>query len=236
MLKHIFFDLDRTLWDFEKNSKTALEGLFIEHKIHEKVKNFYDFLNIYQNVNRDLWVDYGKGKITKEFLRITRFAKTLDKLKIYDEELALKLDVGYVNNSPFQTNLFPNAIETLTELKNSGYKMHIITNGFKEVQQIKLENSKLAPFFEKIVSSEEAGASKPNAKIFKHSLELAQAKINESVMIGDDLNTDIGGANAIGMQSIHFDPENRYRKRNSQPKISDLNELPELLIWMFKNC
>ena len=234
MNKHLFFDLDRTLWDFEKNSKTALKLIFDDCNLNQQVKNFYDFLNVYKRINHDLWVQYGKGKIKKEELRIARFEQTLDNFKIYNPELSAHLDAEYVRQSPLQKNLFPGTVETLELLKADGYRMHIITNGFKEVQHIKLSNCGLSDFFENVVCSEEVGRNKPDPEIFHHSLKLAGAQKENSVMIGDDLTTDIGGSSRIGMKNILFDPEKNYRDYRGDYKVSNLKEIPDLLPWIFR--
>jgi putative hydrolase of the HAD superfamily len=232
--RHLFFDLDRTLWDFEKNSQQALRILYSELGLKEKIPNFYDFYNKYKNVNTDLWVLYGRGKLSKEQLRTTRFEKTLHKFGIVDEDLNLKLNEGYIELSPNQTNIFPHAIETLTDLKNDGFKMHIITNGFKEVQYRKLKNCGFEAFFDIIVCSEEVGKNKPAPEVFHHAMQKANAIPSNSVMIGDDLRVDIvGGANA-GMHTILFDPNKKYRKHCSDYQISSLNQIPEILPWIFR--
>ncbi|MFN5415547.1 MAG: YjjG family noncanonical pyrimidine nucleotidase [Flavobacteriia bacterium] len=227
-IKHLFFDLDRTLWDFEANSKKALEHIFHEYKLHTHFHHFESFHHTYLKINNDLWKKYGKKKITKEQLRDTRFLKTLQQHQVNDEELALKISEAYINLSPNQTQLFPNALETLSELKNRGYILHIITNGFQEVQYIKLNNSKLSPFFDVIVCSEHIGFNKPDKRIFIHALELADAKIEESMMIGDDLQVDVLGANQVGMEAVLFDPEKKHKSRAFRV-VNDLKELLEFL-------
>ena len=157
---HLFFDLDRTLWDFEKNSQQALRILYADLNIQDKIGNFYDFYHKYKNINSDLWIAYGRGKITKDELRNTRFEKTLYKFGIVDEVLNQALNNGYIDISPDQTHIFPFAIETLTELKKDGFNLHIITNGFKEVQHRKLKNCGFDAFFDVIVCSEEIGKNK----------------------------------------------------------------------------
>lgn len=227
-IKHLFFDLDRTLWDFEANSKKALEHIFHEYKLHTHFHHFESFHYTYLKINNDLWKKYGKKKITKEQLRDTRFLKTLQQHQVNDSDLALKISEAYINLSPNQTQLFPNALETLTELKNRGYILHIITNGFQEVQYIKLNNSKLSPFFDVIVCSEHIGFNKPDKRIFIHALELADAKIEESMMIGDDLQVDVLGANQVGMEAVLFDPEKKHKSRAFRV-VNDLKELLEFL-------
>jgi putative hydrolase of the HAD superfamily len=232
--KHLFFDLDRTLWDFEKNSKRALQILFKDLKLDDKIEHFNHFHHTYTRINAELWKLYGKGKLKKEELRDARFIETLKYHEIHDIKLATTLSNGYIEISPKQTNLFPETLETLEELKRMKYNMHIITNGFEEVQYIKLEHSKLAPFFDVIVCSEVVGFNKPDPRVFQYAMLKAQTNSTESFMIGDDREVDIFGAMQVGMQAILFDPENQYSKTNGEPKIQNLNELPLLLTMIGK--
>ncbi len=221
----LFFDLDRTLWDFETNSKKALDFIFHKHELDKKVDHFIQFHHHYQRINADLWKKYGKGKITKEALQSERFKLTLEKLNISDDALAEKLGDDYIHFSPYQTTLLPNAITTLEKLQQLGYKMHIITNGFKEAQHIKLENSGLRNFFDLILCSEEVGVTKPNRAIFEYALKQTNGKPNNSVMIGDDFHTDIIGALNAGWQAIHFDPEEKYTSNGTVIRVRDLSEI-----------
>lgn len=225
-MRHLFFDLDRTLWDFELNSYSALQHLFAQYLSEHSIKNFESFHQTYKVNNARLWNRYGKGKISKEELRIKRFRDTLQQFQIFDEELAETLADQYVAVSPMQTYLLPNAHETLRSLKESGYQLHIITNGFKEVQHIKLEKSELRHYFDLILCSEEVGKNKPALEIFHHALVETQASKHESVMIGDDLNVDVIGAVNAGMEGILFDPHSNYRKGVHEWHINDLADIP----------
>ena len=155
-MKHLFFDLDRTLWDFEKNSENALKILFHDLGLDKQLRSFQGFHETYKDINAKLWFDYGRGKITKDVLRVKRFQDTLSTYKIDSPSLAKCLGDGYVEISPYQTRLFPNTKEVLTELQKE-YELHIITNGFKEVQFIKLENSGIRNFFNVVICSEDIG-------------------------------------------------------------------------------
>ncbi len=228
-IKHLFFDLDRTLWDFEANSKKALQQIFTEYKLENQIEHFNHFHHTYLRINKDLWQKYGKKKISKEELRDARFLKTLKYHEIHNQELADQISQAYIDLSPKQTKLFPNAIETLTKLHEMGFKMHIITNGFVEVQYIKLKESKLEPFFDVIVCSEHIGFNKPDRRIFEHALNLACAKAEESMMIGDDLQVDILGANQVGMEAVLFDPEKKH-KSQAFKIIRSLEEILVLLV------
>ncbi|GAB5416291.1 MAG: YjjG family noncanonical pyrimidine nucleotidase [Crocinitomicaceae bacterium] len=233
-MKHIFFDLDRTLWDFEKNSEQALRLLFDDLSLGNHMRDFDTFFNSYKKINARLWNSYGAGKITKDVLRIKRFEDTLKSFQVDDALMAQNLAEGYVSISPRQTNIFPNTHETLQELKKDGKELHIITNGFKEVQFIKLENCGLRDYFDVIICSEDVGKNKPAPEIFQHTMKLANAKPEDSVMIGDDLKVDVRGAERQGMTGVLFDPNRDYNERAHEWRIHDLSRLPEIIPFMRK--
>lgn len=222
--EHIFFDLDRTLWDFDRNSRAALKQIYNDRELSNYMPSFTHFLSKYEKINASLWDLYAQQKISKEELRVKRFNDTLDVFNISNKELAQKIATDYVKISPYQTHLFPQTVEVLNELKSKGKKLHIITNGFLEVQHVKLENSKLKNFFDVILCSEEVGANKPDPKTFFTALEKAKANINSSIMVGDDLISDIKGAENIGMKSVLFDPNDNH-KNIDHLKIKALSEL-----------
>ena len=168
--KHVFFDLDRTLWDFDENSKVALKQIFSELNLKSIFETFERFYNAYAAQNARLWSLYSDGKLTKEVLRYERFNATLNQFNIDNLTLAKEMGGMYVALSPFQKRLFPGTIQCLDELKAIGFRLHIITNGFEEVQHIKLRESGLTHFFDHIITSEMAGAKKPNPKIFEYAL------------------------------------------------------------------
>jgi putative hydrolase of the HAD superfamily len=231
---HLFFDLDHTLWDFEKNSKSALKQIFKETELDQKIEKFSTFHGVYQNANKLLWQQYGRGKIDKELLRTKRFSDTLKYFKIDDEKLVEKLSQSYLDVSPYQKNLFPGTIETLKNLENEGYALHIITNGFQEVQHIKIREAGLKSFFDVIVCSEEVGVTKPDSKVFLHSMEKAKAKKEKSVMIGDNYEADyLGGLNA-GMKAIFFNHRGKHKVRKDDDVVENLSELPIKIPWVFR--
>ena len=232
---HLFFDLDRTLWDFEKNSEIALHILFHDLNLHLEIEDFHKFHTEYKEHNALLWKMYGAGKLSKEVLRSDRFRKALASFGVHDETIIERFSDGYVELSPIQTALFPQALETVQELKKSGYQLHMITNGFREVQTVKIENCGLAPYFQELICSEDIGKNKPDKDIFHHAMRLANCNVSQSVMIGDDYEVDILGANAVGMHTIHFDPERRFPETSSEWRIHELNQIPALLPWIFKS-
>lgn len=231
-MKHLFFDLDRTLWDFDKNSEAALTILYDELKLSDHLRSFQSFHTKYKKVNGELWDQYSKGKITKEVLRVKRFYDTLYHFDVKSNEIALALADGYVALSPHQTNIFPDTIETLERLRKDEFELHIITNGFSEVQHIKLEKSGLKPYFEVVLCSEEVGKSKPNRLVFDHALGLAKANAGDSVMIGDSYEADIVGAENAGIRAILFDPNRIHREGRHKWHIHELKAIPETLPWM----
>ncbi len=226
--KHIFFDLDRTLWDFEKNSVETLTDIFYKYKLDEKIESPEVFIKKYKEINEELWAKYRTGEIKKEFLRNQRFLLSLQHFGINDSSLAESFGTDYIEISPTKTILFPNTVKTLEYLSQK-YTLHIITNGFKEVQHVKLKNNKLDKYFDKVITSETVGYQKPNAKIFQHSLSTSNAKKEESLMIGDDLKIDILGAKSFGMNQVFFNTINTKHNEKVTHEITDLKELTEFL-------
>lgn len=228
--EHIFFDLDHTLWDFKTNSRNALSELF---ELHLKPRNpkisFNRFYDTYQSVNDRWWAQYRAEKVDKESLRTGRFRDSLHRFGIVDESLTESLSQGYVDRSPYLTSLFPNALDVLRHLMDKGYRMHIITNGFEEVQHIKIRESGLRGFFEEIITSEQAGVKKPDPGIFEYALERTSASLDRSMMIGDNLHADIQGAKEIGMDQVWFDPHSKGQDGHATHRIHDLRELKSIL-------
>lgn len=227
-MKHLFFDWDRTLWHFDKNSALALKEIFHKKNLQAKFTSFESFYEIYQTHNHRLWNLYREGKIEKEDLSSKRFSLTFEQANITDKQFAQDFSEEYLQATTTKTELFPNAKECLLYLK-SKYKLHIITNGFVEVQYLKIKNSGLAHFFSEIITSEEAGALKPHPKIFEFALSKTGAKLENSVLIGDDLEADIKGAINFGMKNIFFNPNKVKHKYMTTHEIRDLLELTKIL-------
>lgn len=226
--KHLYFDLDRTLWDFETNSKETFRDIFKKYDLDKVFGDFDTFYLTYRKHNEQLWKQYREAKITKEKLRSHRFYLTLQEYGIEDDELAKKIGTDYITMSPQKTTLFPHTHETLAYLKNKGYNMYIITNGFEEVQHTKLRNCDLEKYFSHIITSEMAGCQKPKKEIFEYALSSVNAKKAESIMIGDDLEVDIKGAKGIGMDQVHFNFVKQEHNFPATYKIECLKELEEI--------
>ena len=228
MIKNIFFDLDRTLWDFEKNSYLVLEEIFLEYNLKEKICVQKEvFINEYKKINETLWNQYRVGKIKKEYLRNSRFKQTLELFNYYDERLSIEISDYYVKECPKKKNLFPNTTKILDYLKNK-YNLHIITNGFEEVQIIKLKSSGLSDYFNQIITSEKIGVKKPDPKIFSFALTSAKANKENSIMIGDDLKVDILGAENFGIRAVYFNPNMNIHNEKISFEIKNLDELISL--------
>ena len=227
--EHLFFDLDHTLWDFETNSRATLDELFTDLGLAERgISSSKEFIEVYEDINFSLWEKYRVGKIDKAVLRVLRFRNALLQFGVRDDELARKVGDEYLDRCPHRTALMPGAIELLDYLRGK-YVLHIITNGFQEVQAIKMEGSGLSEHFEVIITSEKARAKKPDPKIFNHAFHLSGAQASNSLMIGDSLVADVGGAKAVGMDQVHFDPHGRTPEQHSTYKISALQQLNKVL-------
>ena len=223
--KHIFFDLDRTLWDFETNSHETLLELCNTYKLNAiGVDDYEDFIRTYKNHNAKLWDLYRVDKISQKYLRRERFQKTLSDFGINDFNLAEKIGEDYIDVCPRKNKLYPHAIEVLDYLKER-YELHIITNGFDKTQHIKLEHSGLKQYFDKIITSEKLGVKKPNLAIFQHAIEMTNTNKEESVYIGDNLVVDILGCQNFGMDGVFFNPEEIGHNESPKFEISCLSEL-----------
>jgi putative hydrolase of the HAD superfamily len=202
--KHLFFDLDHTLWDFDANAKATLLHLHTHLNLTEKGVNDFDlFHQTYLAHNLKLWDRYRKGAIRQEELRTKRMWLTLVDFKIHDEELAREMGAIFLQLLPTRTLLFPDTVEVLEYLTAKGYHLHLITNGFEETQHCKLDSSGIRHFFKEVVTSEGSNSLKPQKEIFDYALDKAGATAGESIMIGDALDIDIAGAINAGMDQVH---------------------------------
>ncbi|MDP2542032.1 YjjG family noncanonical pyrimidine nucleotidase [Tenacibaculum discolor] len=222
-IKHLFFDLDHTLWDFDRNSKLTFQQIFEEQKINIPI---HDFLEAYIPVNLRYWKLYREDKVEKSALRYHRLKETFDSLEYrVSDNLINLISEDYIRYLPNFNYLFDDAIEVLQYLEKK-YHLHIITNGFEEVQNLKLEKSGIHTFFREIITSECVGVKKPNPKVFEFALGKAGAKAHQSVMIGDSYEADVMGAINSGMRAIHFSQEN---KGTEGQRVTTLVELKKYL-------
>jgi putative hydrolase of the HAD superfamily len=227
--KHIFFDLDRTLWDMERNARETLAELYHKYSLNARgVPTVTEFVQHYNDYNDMLWDRYRRRIIDKATLRALRFKQTLAHFGVHDKKLADTFDHEYISEAPKKTNLIPGTKELLDAMAGK-FRMHIITNGFPEVQAFKMKNSGLDAYFDVVVTSEGCGHSKPDARIFSHSLKLAGGKKEESIMIGDDLAVDIVGAREAGWHQIFLNPEGGSHDEIVTHEVQRLDEIHHIL-------
>ena len=224
--KDLFFDLDHTIWDFELNSKETLWELHLKYDLEAKgIDDFDAFYSLYSVHNHRLWDRYTKGFIKQEELRWKRIYLSLLEYKIADEALSKEMSVDYLDILPNKKNLFPYTIEILEYLKSKGYTMHLITNGFETVQFKKIKNSNIADYFTEVITSEASNSLKPNKEIFEYALKASNAKLETSIMIGDNESADIQGAINVGMDSIFV---NHLQIQPTVPATHTITHLKEL--------
>jgi putative hydrolase of the HAD superfamily len=199
---HLFFDLDNTLWDFERNSKKAMEETFLFFKIQEQT-DFESFFEIYSKHNTELWKRYRDKEVSKKELISKRFENSFADLNIVGID-PVKMNDHYLKVMPKQKELYDGVIEILEYLSKKNYQLFVITNGFREVQNEKMISSGLDHYFKKIFISEDVKSPKPGKEIFEYAIKSANAKKSKSVMIGDDWDVDILGAINFGIDAIHY--------------------------------
>lgn len=229
-VKHIFFDLDHTLWDFEKNSREAMLHLFLEYGFDTAFKtDFNSFIAVYEKINHELWRQYALKQVSKEELRYQRFHQTFLHFGYDRVEVAMAWADEYLAISPYKTHLIDGSLEVLNYLKEKNYELHIITNGFREVQHIKLSQSGLKDFFRHIIISEDHGVNKPDVKIFELAQNLSGAKQPECIMIGDNYDADILGALNANWKAVYLSGIPQQNEQAGFFQISALKQLKELL-------
>lgn len=223
--KSVFFDLDHTLWDFEKNSALAFDAVFKMHNINVNISHF---LEKYIPTNVLYWKLFREDKVTQQQMRYRRLREPFDSLgyAISDEQLEL-LSADYITHLPQYNHLFDGAVEVLEYLKPK-YSLHIITNGFNDIQESKIRNSNIGHYFTTVTNSDMAGCKKPNPLIFEYALKAACADKTSSIMIGDCIEADVQGALNCGIDAIYFN-EHRYDAHHSITQINHLLELKNLL-------
>ncbi len=201
---HLLIDLDDTLWDFRRNSKIAMQEIYNDYELNQYYDSFESFYDVYMAKNHQLWEQYAKGEITKDFLSLERFLYPLRIVGNENVELAKKLGEDFLYRTTMQTNLVDGAIEMLEYLKVKGHTLSIISNGFVEVQYTKLRRSGLLPYFTNVFLSEEVGYQKPDIRFFQIVLEKLNVSPAECLVIGDNLQTDIQGAQNANIRAVFY--------------------------------
>jgi len=227
--RHLFFDLDHTLWDFDRNAGETLETLFDLHNLSRYGTFTVDeFVARYQDINHALWRLYQANKISQAQLRATRFVRTLTRLGVPEDEVPADISTQFTEMLPLKKAVFPHTHETLAYLQTK-YELHLITNGFNDIQYLKLESSDLTKYFGQIVTSEHSGCLKPDPQMFAHALQAAGATAQESLMVGDNLECDVLGAYNAGIDQVYFNPARRGHRMQITYEISCLSELRDIL-------
>jgi putative hydrolase of the HAD superfamily len=224
--KHLFFDLDHTLWDFEANARLTLHELYhgqqlINHGVHD----FEMFYTNYIIHNNRLWEKYRLGQIKADELRWKRMALTLLDFKNGSELLARDLGDRFLALLPSRTLLFPFAIEMLQYLTDKGYDLHLITNGFEQTQHSKLKYSGISKYFKEVITSEGSNSIKPKKEIFEYAFMKAKALPGDSIMIGDSIEADIQGAINAGIDQVYVNHINEVVEIKPTYTIYSLSEL-----------
>ncbi len=205
--RHIFFDLDHTLWDFRSNSRDTLTELYHDERLELRgIPSATELIDAYEEVNQVLWLRYEAGHLPKEVLRVLRFRNALLRFGVKDEVMAVRMGRNYLERCPQRTKLMPGVASLLEDLDRD-HALHIITNGFDEVQRIKLDGSGIGQRFRVVLTSEKAGARKPDPRIFARAMKDAGARDGECLMVGDDRRTDMAGARGAGWDHAHFAAE-----------------------------
>ncbi len=222
--QHILFDLDGTLWDFHANSRSTLEVLFEENRLQHYLNcDFEAYYKSYYRINDHYWALFRDNKIDKNELRYGRFNASLKAFHYDNLDLAKVMNEAYLLLSPYKTKLIDGTLDLLQYLKTK-YTLHIVTNGFPEVQHIKMKNSGLLPYFQEMFISEEIGYNKPDKKIFEHIFEKLNTTASDCIMIGDSWEADIIGAKNVEMDYIYL-----AKEKQDQNSILKLEEIKEIL-------
>lgn len=227
--KYIFFDLDRTLWDYDANSSKALGMLYDTFGLSEHFNSPGEFITTYNYHNDILWEDYRQGRIRKDDLRSKRFNLALMEKKVDNPELSVRIGNQYMEITPKLNILAPNTIQTMQYLQKKQYRLFILTNGFLSTQEEKMANSGIDRFFERIYSSEEIGVNKPHREIFHWVVSGLHAHKKECLMIGDDVVVDVKGAADYGLDTVWFNPGRLESKIIPTHTIRNMLELTTLL-------
>ena len=227
--RHIFFDLDHTLWDFETNSRNTVQKLFEARGLAEPLQCEWEvFYQRYLEVNESKWALYRVGRITKARLRAERFFDTFKAFGLEDLKMATDFEQEYLATCPYQSALLPGSREVLDYLSGE-YKLHILTNGFHETQTIKLRESGIADYFDNLFASDVLGANKPDRKVFGTALGRAGANRKDTIMIGDNLAIDVLGARNSGLDQIYYNPRQAAHNEKITFEISELLHLRDIL-------
>ncbi|GAB4028866.1 YjjG family noncanonical pyrimidine nucleotidase [Spirosoma gilvum] len=227
--KHLFFDLDHTLWDFDRNSAECIAELYETFRLGDLgIESAAEFSRHFIAVNRKLWADYDKNLIEHSYIRQHRFPMVFQALGIDESMVKADLNAEYLKLLPYKPHLLESARDILDYL-NGRFVMHIITNGFAEIQAIKMNSSEIAHYFVNVITSEKANAKKPDPLVFQYAMEISGTTAAESIMIGDNYEADILGAKSVGLDTLFYNPEGIVVDDRPTYEIRHWNELMAIL-------
>ena len=227
--QHLFFDLDHTLWDYDKNVTESLAELYEHYSLVELgIPSFQHFFDSFHAVNFQLWDWYNVGKIDKVNLRKERFPRIFSHAGGRADAIPQEFEEDFMHRTSSKSHVFPYSKEILTYLKEK-YRVHVITNGFNESQAKKMKSSGLDVFFELVVTSETTGHKKPDPRIFHYALDQLKTQAEHCLMIGDNPNSDILGAQNANIDQVYFNPEGKAIELKPTYEIKHLQELESLL-------
>jgi putative hydrolase of the HAD superfamily len=226
--KHLFFDLDNTLWDFRANAREAFHEIFTSLNLFDRISDFDKFLLLFDQYNEKLWNEYRNGFLSKEFLRTERMKLTFHDLGIDDPNLINQAGVLFIQIISKKTNVFPGVHETLEYLFKK-YNLYILTNGLVEIQVEKIRNTGLQSYFRKIFMAEMVGYQKPDRRFFEYAIKSVHAHKYECLMIGDNPEVDIIGASKAGIDQVFFNPTAKLCNTEPTWEIDSITRLMEIL-------
>ncbi len=225
----LLFDLDHTLWDYETNSYETLSDLHQDYNLSEFTGwSVQKFADTFKKVNSRLWDNYNRGAIDRAYIKEKRFETIFRKLGVDDYELSQEISAEYVKRCPQKTGLMPHTLTVLDYLSKT-YPLFLLTNGFDDVQNIKLEKSNIGHYFQGMITSETCGHRKPSREIFEYTLETANTTSSEALMVGDNLQADIKGAKKAQIDGVYYNPLKKSHKEETDYEISCLSELMNIL-------
>jgi YjjG family noncanonical pyrimidine nucleotidase len=228
--KYLFFDLDHTLWDFDRNSSESLAEIFSKFALNQLgIATCDEFVREFLKINTSLWDSFDLGRIEHSYIRENRFRMVFENFGIACPEYHLEIGETYLQTLPTKTHLLDGAIELLQYASAKGYELNMITNGFNDIQARKMTSSGISHFFKHIVTFEKADAKKPDRRIFEYALNVAQAEPKESLMIGDNWIADILGAKQSGIDTVYLNPMGLRFDESPTFNVTSLRELHEIL-------
>ena len=227
--RHLIFDLDHTLWDFKRSATETLRELYTTYAL-ATLGDFspQQFCDTFEEVNYHLWGLYNRGEYDQHRLRSERFGMILTRLGIDADRVPEGLAEEYLRVCPTKPHVMPHAVATLDYLQ-AHYQLHILTNGFAEVQAIKLKSAGLTDYFTEVVASDTTGHKKPHQPIFDYILSQLKADRRRCLMIGDSLKAYILGAKNAGIDQVYYNPDRVAHDEEITHEIACLSELRHIL-------